>query len=241
MARGVLDIQKRVNGLKDWMRDLRVKHPLDNAYFTRGQRETTRRSRGEQVPGNMGEITGKPGEIFINSLKKRVHTEPDYRALQQGNCNNFEEPSDLPWLDFDEDHTYSVSPVDTQEGPKWAVNHATNGRISVHDTQQEAETHAEKHGFRQSLQKLMFAGDSTGQNSPESVDKAKKVCHGCPVKTKCLNWALENPEEELGGSGVLGGTTGGERSVVRELLTSPSPKSRRYLPEIVSALLDRNK
>lgn len=42
---------------------------------------------------------------------------------------------------------------------------------------------------------------------PESVDAARKVCARCPVRSECLDWALDNKEFE----GVWGGTTGDER------------------------------
>lgn len=40
---------------------------------------------------------------------------------------------------------------------------------------------------------------------------AKQICSICPVKQKCLDYALENNER----IGVWGGTTGRERRVIR--------------------------
>ena len=41
---------------------------------------------------------------------------------------------------------------------------------------------------------------------------AKAVCGGCPVRVRCLEWALEAGEAE----GVWGGTTPAERAVIRQ-------------------------
>jgi hypothetical protein len=45
-----------------------------------------------------------------------------------------------------------------------------------------------------------------GSSHPASVALAKRICSSCPIKTECLEWALEHPEE-----GVWGGTTRQER------------------------------
>jgi WhiB family redox-sensing transcriptional regulator len=47
-----------------------------------------------------------------------------------------------------------------------------------------------------------------GASHPASVALAKRVCSTCPVKTECLEWAMEHPEE-----GVWGGTTRQEREL----------------------------
>ena len=57
------------------------------------------------------------------------------------------------------------------------------------------------------MQETMFSTTQEGQQ------KAKKVCNGCPVQTGCLNFALEHPEENEGGSGVWGGKTAEERKM----------------------------
>ena len=59
------------------------------------------------------------------------------------------------------------------------------------------------------LTHLFYSTEKTGQ------EQAKKVCKGCPVKGSCLNYALENPEENMGGTGVWGGTTAEERKPLR--------------------------
>ena len=43
---------------------------------------------------------------------------------------------------------------------------------------------------------------------PSRVALAKRVCSACPIKSECLEWALEHPEE-----GVWGGTTRPEREL----------------------------
>lgn len=45
-----------------------------------------------------------------------------------------------------------------------------------------------------------------------SVKKAKAICGFCPVAEPCLAWAMENPSL----TGVLGGTTPGERKRMRK-------------------------
>ena len=54
---------------------------------------------------------------------------------------------------------------------------------------------------------IMYPTDKFGEI------QAKKVCHGCPVKGSCLNYALENPDLTTGG--VYGGTTDEERKPLR--------------------------
>jgi WhiB family transcriptional regulator, redox-sensing transcriptional regulator len=45
----------------------------------------------------------------------------------------------------------------------------------------------------------------------DQIDEAKRVCLACPVRKRCLAWALE-----LGAaSGIWGGTTEDERSALR--------------------------
>lgn len=43
------------------------------------------------------------------------------------------------------------------------------------------------------------------------VAEAKAVCAACPVKTECLDYALDHDEEHLG-KGIWGGTTYEERA-----------------------------
>lgn len=56
---------------------------------------------------------------------------------------------------------------------------------------------------------------------------AKRICANCPIKSKCLNWAITHAEQ-----GVWGGLTEGERiqrqKVAKQFLTSKS-RSKLYL------------
>ena len=47
-----------------------------------------------------------------------------------------------------------------------------------------------------------------------SMNQAKAVCRACPVRLKCLDWAVEANER----AGVWGGTTPGERAQLRTKL-----------------------
>ena len=49
------------------------------------------------------------------------------------------------------------------------------------------------------------------------IAAAKKVCRGCPVRSTCLNWALERGHE----AGIWGGTTEDERRRLRRHVSSP--------------------
>ena len=57
---------------------------------------------------------------------------------------------------------------------------------------------------------LGFGGEN---EQKEAIDK---YCTGCPVKGACLNYALENPQESHGGSGVWGGTLPRQRNLHRK-------------------------
>ncbi|WP_437109307.1 WhiB family transcriptional regulator [Streptomyces scopuliridis] len=52
-----------------------------------------------------------------------------------------------------------------------------------------------------------------GDSGPavEQAERAKKVCHGCPVESQCLEWALAPGRT----SGVWGGTDEEERRRLR--------------------------
>lgn len=52
-----------------------------------------------------------------------------------------------------------------------------------------------------------------GDSGPalEQVEKAKAVCHRCPVMHECLEWALETGQD----SGVWGGMSEQERVALR--------------------------
>ncbi len=51
------------------------------------------------------------------------------------------------------------------------------------------------------------------ENDPK-IEKAKKICRRCPVRSQCLQEALENDWVQ----GVWGGTTDNERKVARILM-----------------------
>jgi WhiB family redox-sensing transcriptional regulator len=46
------------------------------------------------------------------------------------------------------------------------------------------------------------------------IDQARRICRACPVRTRCLTWALENGVA----AGVWGGATEEERRVLRSNL-----------------------
>src|ERR1700691_5848051 len=43
------------------------------------------------------------------------------------------------------------------------------------------------------------------------IDRAKQICGGCPVRTRCLDWALSNGAV----FGIWGGRTEAERQAMR--------------------------
>ncbi|MEV5509664.1 WhiB family transcriptional regulator [Streptomyces orinoci] len=45
----------------------------------------------------------------------------------------------------------------------------------------------------------------------QQTEQAKSVCRGCPVRERCLRWALESGQEY----GVWGGTSEKERRLLR--------------------------
>jgi WhiB family redox-sensing transcriptional regulator len=47
------------------------------------------------------------------------------------------------------------------------------------------------------------------------IDEAKAVCAGCPVRERCLQWALDVGQVE----GIWGGTTESERRATRRRST----------------------
>jgi WhiB family transcriptional regulator, redox-sensing transcriptional regulator len=58
---------------------------------------------------------------------------------------------------------------------------------------------------------LFFPIGSAGP-ALRQVDKAKRVCLACPVRTPCLKWALGQGMI----SGIWGGTTEDERRAIRQ-------------------------
>ncbi|MBM3798470.1 MAG: WhiB family transcriptional regulator [Actinobacteria bacterium] len=57
---------------------------------------------------------------------------------------------------------------------------------------------------------LFFPVGTTGQALLQ-IDKAKEVCDECPVKVKCLDFAIETNQD----SGIWGGTSEEERRDIR--------------------------
>jgi WhiB family redox-sensing transcriptional regulator len=52
-----------------------------------------------------------------------------------------------------------------------------------------------------------------GQTGPalQQIDEAKRICQACPVRARCLDWALDHGVV----SGVWGGATEQERHAMR--------------------------
>ena len=50
-----------------------------------------------------------------------------------------------------------------------------------------------------------------GWQAARAADPAKAVCAACPVRVRCLEWAMQFNETE----GVWGGTTPAERAAIR--------------------------
>ena len=61
---------------------------------------------------------------------------------------------------------------------------------------------------------LFFPVSTTGL-ALSQIDEAKRVCQGCPVRTPCLEWALEHGVA----AGIWGGATDEERRAIRQRLT----------------------
>ncbi|MDX3854301.1 WhiB family transcriptional regulator [Streptomyces sp. AK02-01A] len=70
-----------------------------------------------------------------------------------------------------------------------------------------------------------------GESGPaaEQAERAKAVCHGCPVEKQCLEWALSTGRT----AGVWGGTDEEERRLLRRRAerrrapASSQPRGRR--------------
>ncbi|GGK01664.1 hypothetical protein GCM10011583_36580 [Streptomyces camponoticapitis] len=66
-----------------------------------------------------------------------------------------------------------------------------------------------------------------GDSDPaaEQTERAKAVCHSCPVESRCLEWALDTGRT----SGVWGGTDEEERRRLRrnERRRVPAPRGRQ--------------
>lgn len=59
---------------------------------------------------------------------------------------------------------------------------------------------------------LFFPIGTTGPAIVQA-DRAKAICHNCPVISDCLEWAITNFQD----SGVWGGTTEEERRAMRRM------------------------
>ena len=57
---------------------------------------------------------------------------------------------------------------------------------------------------------LFFPVGNTGP-ALNAISQAKRVCARCPVRVPCLDWAVTSGQD----AGVWGGTTEGERRVLR--------------------------
>ncbi len=62
---------------------------------------------------------------------------------------------------------------------------------------------------------LFFPIGTTGQALLQ-IDKAKEVCDECPVKVKCLDFAIETNQD----SGIWGGTSEEERRDIRRQIAA---------------------
>lgn len=69
-----------------------------------------------------------------------------------------------------------------------------------------------KHLFDQYGHDLHFPVGYKGVANLAQVHDAKRVCHGCPVKAQCLEWALSREKDP---GGVAGATTPDERKRLR--------------------------
>ena len=69
---------------------------------------------------------------------------------------------------------------------------------------------------------LFFPIGTTGP-ALDQIDEAKRICLACPVRRRCLAWALE-----LGAaSGIWGGTTEGERRALRRAAARHRNRARK--------------
>ena len=68
----------------------------------------------------------------------------------------------------------------------------------------------ERAACRHADPELFFPIGETGP-ALRQVDEAKRICQACPVRTRCLDWALDHGVA----SGVWGGATEEERHAIR--------------------------
>ncbi len=64
---------------------------------------------------------------------------------------------------------------------------------------------------------LFFPVGETGPSAVQ-IKAAQKVCQSCPVRTQCLNFALDSPEKD----GVWGGISAEERRRMRRRRSRPA-------------------
>ena len=69
---------------------------------------------------------------------------------------------------------------------------------------------------------LFFPIGTTGP-ALDQINEAKQICLACPVRKRCLAWALELDAA----SGVWGGTTEDERRALRRTAARHSNRSRK--------------
>ena len=56
----------------------------------------------------------------------------------------------------------------------------------------------------------LFVSDNRGHTKLVDIYNAKQVCRGCPIREKCLDYAIRNDMQ-----GVWGGTTESDRDLMR--------------------------
>jgi WhiB family transcriptional regulator, redox-sensing transcriptional regulator len=61
----------------------------------------------------------------------------------------------------------------------------------------------------------LFFPEGTGGPALLTVDRAKHLCGGCPVQSRCLDWAMDHHAA----FGIWGGRTEAERRDLRHALT----------------------
>ncbi len=60
----------------------------------------------------------------------------------------------------------------------------------------------------------LFFPSGEGDQAQIQIEKAKEICGKCAVKYECLEYALQNRQEE----GIWGGKTPGERKALQKIL-----------------------
>jgi WhiB family redox-sensing transcriptional regulator len=90
-----------------------------------------------------------------------------------------------------------------------------------HDTTAATTTNAwMQDGLCRQVDADLFFPEGRGAAIHHKTEQAKKVCNRCPVKQRCLDWALETGQH----SGVWGGTAPDERRGIR-----PVPDGSQFL------------